>query len=111
VINWAEKAADQWDGQGELLAFPQSTPFVRFVLDEMRTTYVPYILENASAMAAGAKAFHVDIYGEDVSYLCRPYPEKSRQMINDKILSELETNDRESVSNWLSDLQLDVCFG
>lgn len=111
VVRWTEGTADQWDGKGELPAFPQSTPFIQFVLDEMRTTYVPYVLENANAIAAGAKAFHVNIYGEDVSYLCRPYPEKSRQMINDKILNQLVTNDRGSVSSWLNDIQLDKCFG
>jgi hypothetical protein len=53
----------------------------------------------------------VEIYGEDVSYLSRPYPEKSRQMINDKISGQLERNEVKSVSNWLREIQLDVCFG
>jgi glutathione S-transferase len=111
VVRWAEETADQWDGSGELAAFPQSTPFVQFVLGEMRETYVPYVMENANSIAAGAKAFHVEIYGEDVSYLSRPYPEKSRQMINDKISGQLERNEVKSVSNWLREIQLDVCFG
>ena len=111
VIKWAEESADQWDGKGELADFPHSTPFVEFVLSEMKETYVPYVMENANAIAAGAKAFHVEVYGEDVSYLSRPYPEKSRQMINARISSQLATNDRESVSNWLREIQLDKCFG
>lgn len=111
VVKWAQETADQWDGNGELASFPQSTPFVQFILDEMRNTYVPYVIENASAIAAGAKAFHVEIYGQDVSYLCRPYPEKSRQMINDRISGQLETNEVKLVSNWLREIQLDDCFG
>jgi glutathione S-transferase len=111
VVKWAEETADQWDGKGELAAFPSSTPFVQFVLNEMRETYVPYVIENARAIAASAKAFHVAVYGEDVSYLSRPYPEKSRQMINARISSQLATNDHESVSDWLRENQLDECFG
>jgi glutathione S-transferase len=111
VISWAEQTADQWDGRGELPPFPESTPFARFVLDEMLETYVPYILANEEALRAGAKAFHVTTYGEDVSYLCRPYPEKSRQMILDKISNLTETNDQVKVSNWLDKVQLNFCFG
>jgi hypothetical protein len=77
----------------------------------MRGTYLPYVMENARAIAAGAKAFHVAVYGEDVSYLSRPYPEKSRQMINARISSQLATNDHESVSDWLRAIQLNECFG
>lgn len=111
VIKWAEEIADQWDGSGELDPFPASTPFARFVLDEMRETYAPYVLANADALSAGAKAFHVDTYGEDVSYLCRPYPEKSRQMIRDKIANLPGSNDQEKVSNWLDKMHLNQCFG
>ncbi len=111
VVRWAEETADKWDGQGELTTFPKNTPFGQFVLDEMRTTYIPYVLGNANAVDAGAKAFHVEIYGEDVSYLCRPYPEKSRQMIKDKISAWMETNDQDPLSNWLLENQLNECFG
>ncbi|MGD8417118.1 MAG: glutathione S-transferase family protein [Pseudomonadales bacterium] len=110
VIAWAEADADRWEGGGELAPFPESTPFARFVLDEMKSTYQPFVLGNREALAAGAKAFHAEIYGEDVSYLCRPYPESSRQMIVNEI-EALAGAAKESFSNWLEAQQLAVCFG
>lgn len=111
VVAWAEADADQWDGSGELAPFPESTGFVNFVLNEMVQTYVPYVLGLAPALAAGAKAFHASIYGEDVSYLCRPYPEASRQMIRDVIEHQLTSAQREDVVQWLKARGLHETFG
>ncbi len=108
VIQWAEKTADQWDGQGEWAAFPESTPFVNFVLGEMCNTYAPFVLGNADALNAKAKAFHTEIYAEDVSYLSRAYPETARQMIRDRINGESEQQD--VINSWLRAQNLDVCF-
>ncbi|MEX0941603.1 MAG: glutathione S-transferase family protein [Pseudomonadales bacterium] len=111
VLAWAESEADKWNGDGELVPFPGSTPFASFVLQEMTTTYVPFVLGNADALAAGAKAFHVETYGEDVSYLTRPYPEQSRQMIRNKILNRLTFDESDKLYNWLRDIGLETCFG
>lgn len=111
IVGWAEGFADAWDGSGELAEFPNSTPFAQFVLDEMRKTYMPFVLGNGEALAAGAKAFHVDTYGEDVSYLTRPYPEQSRQMIRDRIANQLDEVDADLVEHWLSMTGLGPCFG
>lgn len=111
VVAWAETGADQWGGGGELAPFPESTDFVNFVIDEMVQTYVPYVLANASALAAGAKAFHALIYGEQVSYLCRPNPEASRQMIRDVIADQLTEDEQLEVRGWLRTSGLDECFG
>ena len=111
IVEWAESGADQWDGVGELAAFPGSTPFAQFVLGEMVQTYKPFVLGNAEALAAGAKAFHVETYGEDVSYLTRPYPEQSRQMIRDKIANQLDKGEQQAVGTWLGDVGLPDCFG
>lgn len=110
VIEWAESGADAWSGDGALAAFPESTDFARFVLHEMRGTYLPFVLANREALAAGAKAFHAETYGEDVSYLCRPYPESSRRMIVREI-SLLPEPDRSSVTRWLGEQRLEACFG
>lgn len=110
VVAWAESEADQWDGAGELAPFPESTPFAQFVLQEMVPTYRSYVLGNRDAQAAGAKAFHAEIYGEDVSYLSRPYPEASRQMIVDKINRRLSATERDTVSTWLTTIGLAECF-
>ena len=110
VVEWAEKRADEWDGGGELAEFPDSTPFARAILNEMVSTYQPYALGNRDAQAAGAKAFHAHIYGEDVSYLSRPYPERSRRMILARI-DALSATERSAVEAWLERAGLDACFG
>ncbi|XOV89609.1 MAG: glutathione S-transferase family protein [Pseudomonadota bacterium] len=106
VVDWAENSAMSWDGEGELAPFPDSTPFAQQVLAEMPSTYLPYVLGNASALVAGAKAFHVPTYGEDVSYLARPYPERSRQMIVDRIRFQLTGDEQAAVEAWLGSLGL-----
>lgn len=110
IVSWAEAEADEWNGGGELAPFPDSTGFAAFVLGEMTSTYVPYVLGNAEAVAAGAKAFHVDTYGEDVSYLTRPYPEQSRQMIVDRIRNQLTEEERGEVLGWLDRQGLHAVF-
>ena len=110
VLQWCEQNADQWDGSGELAPFPASTPFAQTVLAEMKTTYQPYILANAAAQVGGKKAFVVETYGEDVSYLSRPYPERSRQMIVDRIANQLNAEERPVVTSWLKEAGLEECF-
>jgi glutathione S-transferase len=110
ILAWSDGGADAWDGGGELAPFPESTPFARFVLAEMVATYRPFVLGNASAQHAGAKAFHVETYGEDVSYLSRPYPEQSRQMIKDRIAGRLTAAERRTVLDWLDATGLRDCF-
>lgn len=109
VNAWATTDADCWNGSGELAPFPESTAFARFVLDEMPTTYVPFVQGNAAALEAGAKAFHADIYGEQVSYLTRPYPESSRQMIV-RHAGMLATTERTQLADWLAARRLDTVF-
>lgn len=106
VVDWAERRADLWDGTGELAPFPQATPFARHLLGEMAGTYVPYILANRDAQAAGAKAFSADIYGEQVSYLSRPYPEQSRQMVMARV-AQLGVD---KVKPWLQEYGLTSAF-
>ncbi len=110
VVAWAETGADRWDGGGELAPFPDSTDFVNFVTDEMVQSYVPYVMANASAVIAGAKAFHALIYDEEVSYLCRSYPEASRQMIRDVIADQLTEDEQIEVRGWLRTCGLEECF-
>ena len=111
VVAWAETGADKWSGEGDLAPFPTSTAFARFVLQEMATTYQPYVLGNRDAQQDGAKAFHVEVYGEDVSYLSRPYPERSRQMIVDKIADSLTDKEGGEVVGWLQSVDLGDSFG
>jgi glutathione S-transferase len=110
VVAWSEGAGDDWDGAGELVPFSESTTFARFVLAEMVDTYQRYVLANREAQAAGAKAFRAYIYDEEVSYLSRPYPERSRQMIVDRIEHQLAAEEQEVIRDWLAEAGLSAVF-
>lgn len=107
VVEWAQTRADRWAGDGDLVSLPQSTPFARHLLSEMAETYVRFALGNRDALAAGAKAFHAEIYDEQVSYLVRAYPERSRQMVVDTV-GRLAGDDR--VESLLTTYNLKAAF-
>lgn len=110
VVAWDEKDADAWNGSGELAPFPQSTPFAEHVLGVGRECYAPFLIGNASALDDGSKAFAVTTYGEEVSYLTRPYPERSRRMIQMRIRDRLDEDERELVVRCLEAHGLGECF-
>ena len=109
VLAWQQGGADDWDGRGELAAFPSSTPLADRLLDIGRDLYAPFVLGNAAALAEGRKAFVVETYGEDTSYLARPYPERSRTMIKQRIAHRLDDAERKIVLGWLEERGL-ACF-
>lgn len=106
VVRWAEDGADRWDGSGALAEFPDSTEFARFVLAEMAETWAPFVQGNRRALAAGERAFVIPMYGEDVSYLARPYIEQSRRMIQQRVDTELSATERVLLDR----LGLAACF-
>jgi len=110
VVAWSEGKADAWDGEGDLAPFPASTPFAALTLSEMPATYAPFMLANTEAQIQGKKSFSAHIYGEDVSYLSRPYPELARRMILDRIRDTLSEDARRSVSTWFATIGLANCF-
>ena len=61
------------------------------------------------ALRAGSKAFEIETYGEPTSYLARPYPEQSRQMIQRRIADQLTPAERSQVDAWLEETGL-TCF-
>ncbi|MFW6092443.1 MAG: glutathione S-transferase family protein [Pseudomonadota bacterium] len=85
VLAWATAGADAWDGTGELPDFPDTTPFARVILEELREHYLPVLAANRAAVADGAKAFTATTYDEDVSYLTRTYPVRSWGMLQQRI--------------------------
>jgi glutathione S-transferase len=109
VVAWCEGGADRWDGEGELAAFPALTNFAQFVLLEIVATYQPFALANRDAQAAQAKAFEVEIYGENVSYLSRPYVERSRRLILARITNQFTAPERLVILDWLEGCRL-TCF-
>jgi glutathione S-transferase len=110
VTAWDESGADPWDGEGEVAAFPESTPFASHVLELGRDHYAPFLLGNARALEAGDKAFVIETPGEEVSYLTRSDPEQSRRMIRDRIANQLDAAERGATTAWLVDVGLAECF-
>ena len=109
LVAW-NRDAGAWDGRGDLASFPDSTGFARHVLAEAARAYAPFLAGNAQALAAGAKAFGVDTYGETASYLTRAYPERSARMIGDRIAHRLGEGERAEVEAWLKDIGLSEAF-
>jgi len=110
VVAWDEEHADAWQGDGDLAAFPDSTPFAAHVLAVGRECYADFVVGNARALSEGEKAFTIETYGEEVSYLARPYPERSRRMIQARIRDRLTEGERKLVVDWLGGVGLAECF-
>ena len=110
IREWVEHAADDWAGTGDLAPFPESTPFAQHVLGVGREQYAPFVAANADALKSGEKAFAIETYGESASYLARPYPERSRGMIQRRIQSKLTPADRRQVETWLEQVGLAEAF-
>ncbi len=109
VLDWCCRRADTWDGQGGLAPINELTDFARHILGEMSSTYAPYMQGMRSALAAGAKAFQVEIYGETVSYLVRDYPERSRKMVSNRI-AQLNDAARRDAQAFLDQWKLTPVF-
>ena len=59
-----------------------------------------FILGNRDAYENSLKAFVANVYGENVSYLYRPYPEMSRQMLIEKLETHLHSCSEKEVENF-----------
>ena len=105
VVAWAERDARRWDGGGSVAPFPASTPFAALVLTELRDHYLPVLRANVDALAAGAKGFSAQCYGEPVSFLSRPYPVRSWQLVQRRV-AHLEPEERRTVLGWAEALGL-----
>lgn len=110
IQSWDAHDADAWDGGGALPGFPSTTPFAEHILALARECYVPFVEANARALEAGQKAFEVDTYGETVSYLARPYPERSREMIRARICNQLDPEQRKQAGEFLEARGLAASF-
>jgi len=92
------------------MTFLTGTPFAAHVLELGRSCYADFVLGNAGALERGDKAFVIETYGEAVSYLARPYPERSRRMVQARIRDRLSEEDRHTVGRWLEEHGLAACF-
>lgn len=107
VLRWCE--SNEWDGEGAWAPFPESTTFARHLIELAKGPYRAFAIANARALRDGAKAFTAESYGDSVSYLRRPYPEASRQMIVARI-EALAPGARREVDGWLDEQSLADCF-
>lgn len=77
------------------------SPLLDFVFREMGGGFRAFVLGNARGLATGSKAFVAEVYGEEVSYLVRPYVEKSRRMLRRYTDRILEGDDRKRYTQLL----------
>ncbi len=105
-----KEQANSWSTKEEISIFDQSSPFVDHLVTLAKEQYAPFIVGNRQALLNEEKAFTVETYGEEVSYLAREYPERSRQMLVQRIQHQLDEDERRGVLSWLEDHGLQHCF-
>ncbi len=110
VLAWDAEGADRWEGSGTIAPPPEVTPFAAHILERARDQYAPFALGNRRALEGGQKAFVIEIYGEEVSYLARAYPEQSRRLVVDRIRNQLDSGERAQVLSWIESCGLAECF-
>jgi len=110
VVAWVEAGADDWRGDGLLSCLHNATDFAQLVFREMAGTYQPFALGNRRALAQGDKAFVIPMYGEDVSYLARPYIEQSRRMIVERANRHLDSGEKAQLLEFLGGYDLAGAF-
>lgn len=109
LVQWCN-GANSWDGQGAVNSITELTDFAGQALGEMARSYKPFLLANALAIRKSEKSFEVTTHGIETSYLARPYPEQSRQMINTRIRNCLGLAERTAVVKLLKIFELEECF-
>ena len=85
-------------------------PFAQFLLKEMAGSYKTYSLSNAIAVSNQEKAFVCDTEGYSVSYKTNPYTEKSRQMVIQRLQSQLSSTEYEQFASFLETHALKEIF-
>jgi glutathione S-transferase len=107
VVRWVEEGAWAWDGTGALAPFPDSTPFARNMLADMASTWGRFAAGNHRALRDGDKTFVIEACGQETRLLARPYPERSRLMIADRIAHRLTDGEQAAVWAFLRSLALE----
>ena len=109
VCAWSQHTTP-WDGDGNLSDPLQPTPFAEHLLGLARTCYQAFMCANRDALDDGQKAFSIDVYGEQVSFLTRAYPETARRMLVQRIDHGFDEHQREQVSQALATWGVSRCF-
>ena len=112
VVAWAEaqpgsdRGSCRAPGTREIVL----TPFARLALEILAEAYTPFVVGNGEALREGRKAFIIDTYGIEASYLTRPYPEQSRALLRRRIQQGLEPAEREETLKLLEEFGLSDAF-
>ncbi len=119
VLMRSYKVVSQWaaDNQQDAAKFPvdeapqyEATTFARQFLERVAPAYKAFLLGNKVALAQGDKSFLATIYGHEVSFLARNYPENARQMLVDRLHYQLDDSERQQAIGLLDEFDLAECF-
>jgi len=86
------------------------TDFARQVLQRIAPEYKRFLLGNRNALRQGDKSFMATIYGHEVSFLTRRYPQTANQMLVDRMHYQLDQDDRQRAVELLDAYDLADCF-
>jgi len=111
VRRWSSHA-DEWDGTGRPLPFPERTAFADAVLRRMAGPYRSWLLAHAAATERRERSFTADIDGRPVQFrtLHRPDPVASREYLVCRLREQLDPGRRSEVARWLDSLGLGDVF-
>jgi glutathione S-transferase len=86
------------------------TDFARQVLQRIAPQYRRFLLGNRNALSQDAKSFMATIYGDEISFLTREYPQTASQMLVDRMHCQLDQDDRRRAVELLETYDLVDCF-
>ncbi len=110
ILAWEKSCDEGWDGNGDWVPFPESTPFANYMLSIAATEYKPFVLGNARALLNKKKIFDITTYGQKTTYLTREYPERSREMLKRFSYDALSNSEVDVVDPWLAKTNLTELF-
>lgn len=100
----------RWDGAGAAPDFPPDNAFAHHMLALARAPYKAFMQHNRAAQRGGQKAFVLETYGEEVSYLARTYPVTALELIAERINHMVPPQAQATLAAWLAENDLDGCW-
>ena len=103
MLDWAGQA-DEWDGRGEPLPFPECTGFAGTVLERMAGPYRSWVLAYTAAVERGERSFTAEVGGRQVSFRTQRPPDAaaSRRRLVERLCRELNARERREAAVWLA---------
>ncbi|MEH6516352.1 MAG: glutathione S-transferase family protein [Halioglobus sp.] len=111
VVSWAEQHTNNpVDIESAETAGVEVTSFAVHVLQNIAPAYSDFVLANKEALEKKNKSFKIHTCGNEASYLTRPYPELSRQMVVSRISHQLDREAQRTSESLLRQYDLHECF-